>query len=596
MRYKYIILIVFISTITVYAKNYKGAELRTKQAYLYGRFEVRYKASWGSGQTSTFFTYNDDYPNTPWNEIDIEILGRYDDDVQFNTITNYQTNHLRHQFVSFNPGLDFHTYGIEWTPSYVAWFIDGVEVYRQTGEHISLLKYPQKIMMNIWNPAYSDWVGEFDDRTLPFFAYYDFVSYSSYTPGQGNCGTDNNFTLQWTDEFNNFNSSRWQKATHTWNGNNSDFIQENCLFKDGKMILCLTDNYNTGYTDKNSPVVMWAIAEDDSVIVHFSENVTETSAENLLNYVIPGAQVHNARLLRDKRTVVLRVNGMLKSNTYNLVCLGVEDEMENHNKLQGQNIPITSIPTIYFPFKINVGSNKYNDYKNDQAWDYQKNYGYEDGSSRGMTQSVSGTEDDPIFRTWRQGLAAYRIRVPNGVYNIKMLFSENIFENSGLRCFDVYIENVLVIENLDIFKKVGKHVAHIEGINNVSVDDGIIDVHFSAVVNEPVLSGLIIEQVSTGIVEKESGIKEFLLKANYPNPFNNKTIIPFVLNDYGLVFIKIFDLTGRLVYSKNMPVQSPGRYKFIWKYDGPSGIYICRLDFLTNNSLYSSSRKMLYVK
>jgi len=596
MRYKYIILIVFISTITVYAKNYKGAELRTKQAYLYGRFEVRYKASWGSGQTSTFFTYNDDYPNTPWNEIDIEILGRYDDDVQFNTITNYQTNHLRHQFVSFNPGLDFHTYGIEWTPSYVAWFIDGVEVYRQTGEHISLLKYPQKIMMNIWNPAYSDWVGEFDDRTLPFFAYYDFVSYSSYTPGQGNCGTDNNFTLQWTDEFNNFNSSRWQKATHTWNGNNSDFIQENCLFKDGKMILCLTDNYNTGYTDKNPPVVMWAIAEDDSVIVHFSENVTETSAENLLNYVIPGAQVHNARLLRDKRTVVLRVNGMLKSNTYNLVCLGVEDEMENHNKLQGQNIPITSIPTIYFPFKINVGSNKYNDYKNDQAWDYQKNYGYEGGSSRGMTQSVSGTEDDPIFRTWRQGLAAYRIRVPNGVYNIKMLFSENIFENSCLRCFDVYIENVLVIENLDIFKEVGKHVAHIEGINNVSVDDGIIDVHFSAVVNEPVLSGLIIEQVSTGIVEKESGIKEFLLKANYPNPFNNKTIIPFVLNDYGLVFIKIFDLTGRLVYSKNMPVQSPGRYKFIWKYDGPSGIYICRLDFLTNNSLYSSSRKMLYVK
>ncbi|MCD6116672.1 family 16 glycosylhydrolase [bacterium] len=596
MRYKYIILIVFISTITVYAKNYKGAELRTKQAYLYGRFEVRYKASWGSGQTSTFFTYNDDYPNTPWNEIDIEILGRYDDDVQFNTITNYQTNHLRHQFVNFNPGLDFHTYGIEWTPSYVAWFIDGIEVYRQTGEHISLLKYPQKIMMNIWNPAYSDWVGEFDDRTLPFFAYYDFVSYSSYTPGQGNCGTGNNFILQWTDEFDSFNNSRWQKATHTWNGNNSDFIQENCLFKDGKMILCLTDNYNTGYTDKNPPVVMWAIAADDSVIVRFSEDVTEPSAENLLNYVVPGAQVQSARLLRDQRTVVLRVNGMEKNTTYNLVCLGVKDQMENPNKLQGQNIPITSMPTIQFPFKINVGSNKYNDYKNDQAWDYQKNYGYEDGISHGTTQSVSGTDEDQIYRSWLQGLAAYRIRVPNGVYNIKMLFSENIFENSGLRCFDVYIENVLVIENLDIFKEVGKHAAHIEGINNVSVNDGIIDVHFSAVVNEPVLSGLIIEQVSTGIVEKESGIKEFLLKANYPNPFNNKTVIPIVLNDYGFVSLKIFNLNGRMIYSSGMERRQPGPYEFVWEYNGVSGIYVYRLDFVTKNGLFSYGRKMLYIK
>ena len=172
------------------AKAYKGAELRTIESFLYGRFEVRYKASPGSGQTSTFFLYNDDYPNTPWNEIDIEILGRYEDDVQFNPITPDRINHVSHQFVEFNPATDFHTYAIEWTPDYIAWFIDGAERHRQSGEHIEALNVSQKIMMNIWHPTYHDWVGEWSDKNLPFFAYYDFVSYASYTPGSGNAGTD----------------------------------------------------------------------------------------------------------------------------------------------------------------------------------------------------------------------------------------------------------------------------------------------------------------------------------------------------------------------------------------------------------------------
>ena len=56
---------------------------------------------------------------------------------------------------------------------YVAWFINGEEVYRQTASHIGDLVHPAKIMMNIWNPTYDDWVGIWDDRVLPRFAYYD---------------------------------------------------------------------------------------------------------------------------------------------------------------------------------------------------------------------------------------------------------------------------------------------------------------------------------------------------------------------------------------------------------------------------------------
>ena len=68
--------------------------------------------------------------------------------------------------VNFNPALDFHTYAIEWTPEYVAWFIDNSEVYRQTGDFIKTLTHPQKIMMNVWNPAYINWIGEWNDYVL----------------------------------------------------------------------------------------------------------------------------------------------------------------------------------------------------------------------------------------------------------------------------------------------------------------------------------------------------------------------------------------------------------------------------------------------
>ena len=68
---------IFIFT-CLFAQNYRGAELRTKDDFLYGKFEVRFKPAQGDGLVSSFFTYNTDYGNTPWNEIDIELLGRYD--------------------------------------------------------------------------------------------------------------------------------------------------------------------------------------------------------------------------------------------------------------------------------------------------------------------------------------------------------------------------------------------------------------------------------------------------------------------------------------------------------------------------------------
>ena len=69
-----IILLLFCSA---HSQLYRGAELRTLEPVLYGKFEARYKPAQGEGLVSSFFVYNDDFPNTSWVEVDVEILGRF---------------------------------------------------------------------------------------------------------------------------------------------------------------------------------------------------------------------------------------------------------------------------------------------------------------------------------------------------------------------------------------------------------------------------------------------------------------------------------------------------------------------------------------
>ncbi|MGC9513071.1 MAG: family 16 glycosylhydrolase, partial [Fidelibacterota bacterium] len=481
---------------------YRGAELRTHDSYKYGRFEVHYKAAGSSGITSTFFTYYDGPDSySRWNELDIEIMGRYTQDIQFNTITPGQVNHVSHYQLSFNPYNAFHTYAIEWTPDYVAWFVDGIMTYKQTDEHIQTLVESQKIMMNIWQPAYTGWSGDFDERQLPLFAEYDWVQYSSYTPGSGNTGTDNNFTFQWRDDFNFFDSNRWGKASHTWNGNNCLFIPENVVYHDGKMILCMTDNTNTGYTDKTAPAILWAKGLGKKVSICYSEPVDSTTALISGSYNVSGTTFSSIQYGSDSRIVLLNLNNEVDFNNVSLFALGIQDTPPGNNTLDIQVVHITETGEHMFPLKINVGGNAWNDWVAGSVYSHTVSHGYEEGSSGYFPgQAIANTDDDEIFRSEIFGLTAYKIHVPNGLYDVILLFTENYFSEVDKRQFDVQIEGACVIDNLDIFAEAGKHSALMKTIENIPIQDQQLDIWFSDIQKDlPLLNGIMIVQKSSTI-------------------------------------------------------------------------------------------------
>lgn len=219
-------------------KPYLGAEIRTIETFQYGKFEVRMKPPEASGMIYSFFTFYDgaDF-TTKWNEIDVEILGRYSNEVQFNTIVGNHQMFEKRYVLPFNPHEDFHTYTFIWMPNYIAWSVDGIEVYRQTGEHVAKMNNPQKLMMNVWPSSSVDWAGKIDESKFPLEVVYDYVKYYAYQPSSKDKDT---FKLKWTDDFNQLDVSRWQLATHTFDTNECVFNPENAVVEDGMLKLKLT--------------------------------------------------------------------------------------------------------------------------------------------------------------------------------------------------------------------------------------------------------------------------------------------------------------------------------------------------------------------
>lgn len=235
--------VIFLLSISLFAqKPFKGGEIYSKDRVLYGKFEMRMKMIKGDGMLSTFYTLQQGSKKNKkyWAELDIEVLGKNNAQIMStNIIIDDPNGELVHNVeeIQLDSALseDFHTYVLEWTPTYVAWYIDGVEYRRETGTVINHLNIPQEYRFNAWISDTPAWVGNIDKKALPNYQYVDWVQYSSYNE------STNDFTLEWRDDFNTFDKKRWKKADWTFEGNEVNFVHENVYIQNGKLVLAITD-------------------------------------------------------------------------------------------------------------------------------------------------------------------------------------------------------------------------------------------------------------------------------------------------------------------------------------------------------------------
>ncbi|MCF0224055.1 MAG: family 16 glycosylhydrolase [Fibrobacter sp.] len=243
------------------AKDYSGAELYTKEIFHYGKFEARMQMASGNGLVSSMFLYhNDSYMGggEPWVEVDIEILGKSPGSFQSNIISGTaEAKVTSEEHHNLNPAADqgYHTYGLEWTPDYISWQIDGQEVRRtkkgDAKNQVEAMIKDQGLRFNLWSSEEAAWVGAWNDGILPRHQYINWVKVYDYTPGQGDNGTD--FKLKWVDDFEKLDRKRWAMGDWTFDGNRVDMSPDNVTVKDGTLILSITKSGQEGF-DGQVPV------------------------------------------------------------------------------------------------------------------------------------------------------------------------------------------------------------------------------------------------------------------------------------------------------------------------------------------------------
>ena len=168
-------------------KEYTSASLASKHLYRFGRFEVTLKPAKADGIITAFFLHR----NNPWQEIDIEILGRDTTKVLTNVYFNPGVDGTNCNFgnrgtpimisSTFDVANDYHRYAIEWEPHELRWFIDDELVHlRAYWEPTPVPNLPMRVYCSTWPSRSTELAGELRDHELPIYSYVKGINISKW--------------------------------------------------------------------------------------------------------------------------------------------------------------------------------------------------------------------------------------------------------------------------------------------------------------------------------------------------------------------------------------------------------------------------------
>jgi hypothetical protein len=188
---------------------------------------------------------------------------------------------------------------------------------------------------------------------------------------------------------------------------------------------------------------------------------------------------------------------------------------------------------------------------------YQADTWFTGGNVGTTTRAINGTNDDVLYQSERKGNFTYNLPLEDGNYLVTLKFSEYWFRDPGKRIFNVSLEGVQAISNLDLFSESG-YCGVYDVQWPVTVEDGVLDIEFLSVVNNAKLSAILVERVTD--------------EAPQPQP---KEVV-FALNAAGSQYV---DANGT-VYEPDM-----------WFTGGSIGTTTRAINGTNDDVLYQSERK-----
>jgi hypothetical protein len=219
-----------------------------------------------------------------------------------------------------------------------------------------------------------------------------------------------------------------------------------------------------------------------TVTLKFAELYYNASGQRVFNVSMQGAQVitnldvyskAGANAVYDVTIPVSVTNGTLNIGFTSVV-----------NNAIVNAIFVTPAPV----FAANAGGGQYT---NQNGVVYQADTDYSGGATYSTTAAITGTNDPALYQSERYGNFSYNIPLANGNYTVTLKFAELYFNATGQRVFNVSAQGTQVISNLDIYAQVGQYTAYDVTIP-VSVSNGMLNINFSPVVNNAIVSAIVV--------------------------------------------------------------------------------------------------------
>ncbi len=256
---------------------HKGAEVISQQTFCYGAFEARIRTAKGQGFVTPFFLWKDGshLPGALWQEMNFEFFGdQRERSFQSQIMTpgdnpQNRTEHNIYHCLPTNPWEAYYTYRMEWTEDYIAFFVDGVELRRETNKvefekHMDRLDSDgdgvfaecAQVRVGLWGSGIP-WGSIFDPDDVPSATFVDFIRVYPYDPTTKTISATPSLI---NDDFSSFNSGRWFKANWTFDSAVTDYVPENAGTRNGYLVVALTDSAHVGQlpmppADDQPPVV-----------------------------------------------------------------------------------------------------------------------------------------------------------------------------------------------------------------------------------------------------------------------------------------------------------------------------------------------------
>jgi hypothetical protein len=107
--------------------------------------------------------------------------------------------------------------------------------------------------------------------------------------------------------------------------------------------------------------------------------------------------------------------------------------------------------------------------------------------------AIADTERDTLYQTVTYDMKAYRLKVPNGAYTVRLQFCEPHYAEAGKRVFGVTIQGKKAIDKLDMFATVGRNRALDYFFSGVEVSNGVLEIQFDGIVEFPCIAAFVVE-------------------------------------------------------------------------------------------------------